>query len=94
MNVSFFIKLSFYFQFLFLILYLSTLLARLENIIGGLIVLSISLFGLTVSLFYLTKNKADLLSVLNLSVSLLILFFFLFVYLLPEAGNPPLIFSK
>jgi len=78
-------------QFTFLILYFSAILSNMNNAIGAILCLFLSLTSLMVGVLILKYHTNKLSSLPIIFTGIFMLMFTLVTYFLSEAGYPPLI---
>lgn len=78
-------------QFTFLILYFSAILSKLNNAVGAILCLSLSLTSLMVGVLLLKYRANKLSSFPIILTGFFMLMFTLVTYFLGEAGYPPFI---
>ncbi|MMZ61891.1 hypothetical protein D1872_240640 [compost metagenome] len=75
----------------FLFLFFSAILTKMNVYLSFSICLLIGVICLFLGVYSLAKRQSTPISIFIVSMSIIILLFTLFAYLLPEAGYPPLI---
>jgi len=75
----------------FLFLYFSAILPQMNVYLSFSICLLIGVICLILGVYSLAKRQSTPISIFIIAISIIILLFTLFAYLLPEAGYPPLI---
>lgn len=78
-------------QIIFFVLFFSTILAKMNNVMGALICLFIGFLSLAIGIKSVKSSSNKFLPSITILISIAILGFTIFAYFMGEGGQPPLI---
>ncbi|PWA12054.1 hypothetical protein DCC39_08215 [Pueribacillus theae] len=76
-------------QLIYFSLFLSAAVAKMDPIIAAMITLLLAIASLQLGVYSFARNLYPILSLIVVIIAWLMIFFFLFAFMLPEAGIPP-----